>query len=155
MAEIHLNRPDHQGAFIALNEAWIERFFAIEEVDRRLARNPGRILDEGGAIWTATEGARVVGACALFRQDEWSFELARMAVDPAHQGRGIGRTLAEAAIRWAGANGAIRITLLTNTVLAPAVALYESLGFEVTRRGPHPDYARCNLVMALELAAPG
>jgi len=151
LIEIHHDRSDHFGAFIALNEAWIKRFFALEEADRRLAANPGRILDEGGAIWTAAESDQVVGACALFKQDERTFELARMAVAPDHQNRGIGRELASTAIRWADDNGATRIALLTNTVLAPAVALYRSLGLRTTREGPHPDYARCNLEMELRL----
>ncbi len=151
MATIHRNRNEHFAAFIALNEAWIERYFALEEADRTLAARPGRIVDEGGAIWTAVLRDDVVGACALFKQDERTFELARMAVAPGHQGKGIGRDLATTAINWAAEAGASRITLLTNTVLVPAVALYQSLGFEFTREGPHPDYARCNLEMSLEI----
>ena len=147
MANIFANPSDHFGEFISLNEAWIQRYFAIEEADRELSKNPGRIVDEGGVILTAVEGGRVVGACALFRDGDHSFELARMAVDPAHRGKGIGRDLASAAIVYAAESGAIRLTLLTNTILTPAVELYRSLGFLVIGRGQHPVYARCNLVM--------
>ena len=52
-----------------------------------------------------------------------------LAVDPAHQGHGIGRALVEAAAREAAARGARRLTL---RVLAPntaARALYARCGF--------------------------
>jgi ribosomal protein S18 acetylase RimI-like enzyme len=54
-----------------------------------------------------------------------------LAVDPALQGRGVGRTLLEAAATEAGRRGARRLTL---RVLEPNVAarhLYESCGFLV------------------------
>lgn len=40
---------------------------------------------------------------------------------------------------------------LSNTVLAPAIGLYRNHGFETTHLGSHPDYQRCNIVMALQL----
>jgi ribosomal protein S18 acetylase RimI-like enzyme len=53
-----------------------------------------------------------------------------LAVDPAHQRRGVGRALIEAAVDVAAARGVRRLTL---RVLAPnsgARALYEACGFE-------------------------
>ena len=149
MAMIFVNHSNHFRDFISLNEAWIQRYYSIEDADRRLAQNPAIVVDEGGAILTAVEEGRVVGACALFHHGERSFELARMAVDPACQGKGIGRQLAEEAIERAKDLGAIRLKLLTNPLLAPAVELYCSLEFLVVRRGQHPEYSRCNLVMEL------
>ena len=81
MAMIFVNHSNHFRDFISLNEAWIQRYFSIEDADRRLAQNPAIVVDEGGAILTAVEEGRVVGACALFHHGERSFELARMAVD--------------------------------------------------------------------------
>ena len=151
MAMIFANCSDHFRDFIALNEAWIQQYFSIEEADRRLAENPAIVVDEGGVIFTAVESRRVVGACALFQHGEHSFELARMAVDPDYQRMGIGRQLAEEAIGKAKELGAIRLTLLTNTILAPAVELYRSLGFLVVGRGQHPEYSRRNLVMEMTI----
>jgi ribosomal protein S18 acetylase RimI-like enzyme len=54
-----------------------------------------------------------------------------LAVDPALQGRGVGRSLVEAAVAEAGRRGARRLTL---RVLGPNTAarrLYESCGFVV------------------------
>jgi L-amino acid N-acyltransferase YncA len=57
---------------------------------------------------------------------------ASFMVDPAHAGRGIGRTLGEHVLDWARAQGyramQFNAVVETNT---PAVALWKSLGFEV------------------------
>jgi len=62
---------------------------------------------------------------------------ATFLVDPVHQGRGIGRELVGDALRWA--RGAGYRAMQFNAVAAtnrPAVALYESLGFEIVGTVP-------------------
>jgi ribosomal protein S18 acetylase RimI-like enzyme len=148
---IESDRPDCFPDFIRLNEAWITEHFNIEPTDRQLSADPGRVLRDGGHIFSATIDGAVIGVAALFRDGPHQFELARMAVDPAYRGRGIGRALAVAALQKARDEGATRVSLGSNTKLAPAIALYRSLGFTVVREGAHPQYARCNIVMALDL----
>lgn len=145
--DIICDRPEHLPDLIRLNEIWIKEHFSLEAVDRALAADPGSIARGGGHTICAVEDGRVVGAVALFRWDEEHFELARMAVEPTRRQRGIGRALALSAIEKAAERGATRITLLSNTILAPAIGLYRSLGFRVVREGQHPEYARCNIVM--------
>ena len=57
--------------------------------------------------------------------------------------------------RWfqqkARESGAEAVYLLSNTALAPAIALYRKHGFKTMSEGRHPVYARCNIVMELEL----
>ncbi len=57
--------------------------------------------------------------------------LQRMAVDPAVQGRGIGRSLVRAALRWARRRGARTMLLNTQLDNRAATALYRSEGFEI------------------------
>jgi putative acetyltransferase len=148
---IERDRRDCLSDFIRLNEVWITEHFEIEAMDRHLSDDPGRVLRESGHIFSATIDGIVVGVAALFRDGPDQFELARMAVDHAYRGQGIGRALALAALQQARDEGATRVTLGSNTKLAPAIALYRSLGFTVVREGAHPEYARCNIVMALDL----
>lgn len=151
----------HRDAYRSLNLAWIERHFAVEERDRRELDDPGtHVLAPGGRIFIAESddpaGARVLGTCALLREHDDTFELAKMAVDEAARGRGVGRALGEAAVAAAREAGAARVTLLSNTALAPAIALYRALGF-VEVPLPATEYARANIGMVLELggADPG
>lgn len=60
-----------------------------------------------------------------------------IVVDPARQGRGIGRMLAAALVERFEARGATETWLHVSPSNAPAVALYESLGFAAVREEPH------------------
>ncbi len=145
--QIETNNRSHLPEFVRLNELWISEYFSIEQVDRDLAANPGKIIDNGGFVFSLVQGNQVAGVCALFKETEERFQLARMAVNPALRGKGFGRALIEHAISQAKLNGVKSLYLLSNTVLAPAISLYERFGFTATARGQHPVYARCNIVM--------
>jgi N-acetylglutamate synthase-like GNAT family acetyltransferase len=145
--KIELNNRDHCDTFVQLNEQWISHFFKLEEADHQLAANPYKIVENGGCIFSLVDDDQVVGVCALFKDSEHRFQLARMAVDPAQRGKGYGDVLIQTAQEKAKAMGADSVYLLSNTVLAPAIALYRKHGFETLTEGPHPVYARCNIVM--------
>lgn len=146
--EIVSFRPEFATAFGELNRAWIEHLFRIEEADRKTLDDPeARIVQAGGQVFFALDGTEVVGTVAVIRTSPSTFELAKMAVAPSHQGRGLGELLGQAAIAHARAAGADRIFLETNSGLANAIRLYERLGF---RHRPPPipsEYARADVYM--------
>ena len=151
--------PAHREAFAALNRAWIERFFVLEDEDRRLLDDPeGAILAPGGAVFCLVEGegdaAPVVGTAGLLPAGPGVFELVKMAVAPAAQGRGYGRRLLLHALDAAEALGARRVFLLTNSALAPALHLYRTAGFVDEPLDVH-EYARGDVQMGLALPRPG
>lgn len=145
--EIFENKREHLPDFIRLNEQWIAHYFAIEASDRALAADPGGVIERGGYIFSLVEGGEVVGVCALFNEGGGNYELARMAVCPASQGNGYGHVLMEAALAKLHEIGARKVHLLSNTRLDAALALYRKHGFETATEGPHPVYARCDIVM--------
>ena len=55
--------------------------------------------------------------------------LQRLAVEPAHQGEGLGAALVIDALRWCGRWGARRVVVNTQDDNARALALYRRLGF--------------------------
>lgn len=145
--------PKYQVAFKELNEAWIKTYFKLEDEDRKVLEHPQEaIIDKGGAIVVAVLEGEPVGVCALVPMDDprYDFELAKMAVAPTVQGRGIGRKLAYEILDEARRKGATRIYLESNTVLGPAIKLYRSLGFTEITDHQSP-YQRCNIQMGLEL----
>ena len=145
-------KAHHHESFRALNLAWITKYFAVEDADRKALDAPeANILEPGGAIFMAELEGEIVGTCALMKCPDGSYELAKMAVAPVAQGHGIGRALGEAAIARARALDAPHVELLSNTLLAPAIALYRSLGF-VEVPLPHTDYRRANIKMVLDLS---
>lgn len=138
--------------FARLNREWIERFFVLEPADLAVLGDPeGAIIDHGGMIYFALVGDEVVGTCAVMPHGPGTLELAKMGVSPTAQGRGIGRLLGEACIAFARTTGAHTLMLMSNATLAPALHLYETLGF---RHAPMPggsEYVRANVYMFLPL----
>jgi putative acetyltransferase len=143
-------RDDLADAFARLNQEWIERFFRMEESDRKTLRDPhGAVLAAGGQIFFALDGDRPVGAVAAVHVSPGVFELAKMAVSPSHQGRGIGERLGRAAINFAVAQRADVMFLDTNSALGSAIRLYERLGFTHGTRPAPSVYERSDVYMEL------
>lgn len=141
----------HQDAFRRLNEAWIERYFRLEEPDTRVLAAPQeQIIDKGGHILVALRDGEPIGVCALLRVDECTFELAKMAVAEHARGFGVGFRLGEACKEKAREAGASRLILESNTILEPAIALYRRLGFTEFTGAPS-EYDRCNIHMEVRL----
>ncbi|MEM1215048.1 MAG: GNAT family N-acetyltransferase, partial [Bacteroidota bacterium] len=105
------------------------------------------ILDQGGYIFIALFEGEPLGAVAMIRMEDDTYELAKMGVRPAGQGKGIGFLLGQAVIEKAKVLGAKRLYLETNSRLQPAIRLYEKLGFNrLLNKVPSP-YARSNVQM--------
>lgn len=139
--------------FKRLNEAWIDKYFALEEEDRKLLNNPKKnILDKGGYIFIALYDSKVVGTCALVPSEypDYNFEIGKMGVSPEAQGKGIGWLLGKAVIKKAKELGEKKLFLESNTVLQPAIRLYQKMGFKKITGHPSP-YERCNIQMELWL----
>ena len=88
-----------------------------------------------GCILVAETAGKVIGMCtgqlvistaeggpAVWVED--------MVVDPAHRGRGIGRSLLQAMMAWAGEQGATRLQLLADKHNPQALAFYEQISWQ-------------------------
>ena len=143
--------PGDEQAFRDLNVAWITRYFEMEAPDHAILDDPkGLILDRGGHILIAEMDGAAVGTCALVVMPDETFELVKMAVSESHQGQGIGRELMASAVETARRVGAKRLHLETNSVLAPAIRLYESFGF--IRVATDSEFKRADVAMELILS---
>jgi GNAT superfamily N-acetyltransferase len=145
-------RAEHAEAFRDLNLAWIRKYFTVEARDARDLGDPETyILAPGGYIFMAELNEECVGTCALMKEGEGIFELAKMTVAESVRGLGVGRALGEAAIAHARAIHARRVELLTNSSLKPAITLYHALGFVDVPLGD-TEYGRADVRMVLDLA---
>ena len=151
MVKIVGYEPKYAAAFRDLNKEWIETFFEMEAADYKSLDNPKEyILDRGGFIFIALLNEIPVGACALIRHDDGSFELSKMAVTPSAQGNKIGLRLAEQIILKARELQVGKLFLITNSMLKPAISLYEKLGF-VFVQNFKSEYKRGDVKMELFL----
>ena len=175
---VALFSPRYAGAFREINLEWIRTYFRVEAHDEEVLADPSALVKAGGMIFVALEAAAgagagasagagaaaeaqvddddasVLGVVALLRPSAsgsaLGYEFAKMGVRPRAQGRGIGRLLGEAAVAYARAAGASLVDILSNRRLAPALALYRSLGF-VEQPLPANDYERADIYLALRL----
>lgn len=146
-------QPKYKPAFRKLNEEWIKTYFKMEKPDRDALESPQEyILDRGGFIFVALLNGEPVGVCALLKRDDkkYPYELAKMAVAPEARGKNIGLLLGRIVVEKARSLKARRLFLESNTILKPAIGLYEKLGFKKVA-GPQTPYERCNIQMELIL----
>lgn len=153
--------PNYQPDFKRLNLEWISRYFAVEPHDLEQLDHPEvHVLPGHGQIFFAAIGEEVVGCVAMVNtgtpdhgipeQDLTEFELAKMAVSPKAQGKGIGKKLCLAAIGYARQLGVRKVWLESNRILTPALTMYESVGFREVPSVPTP-YARADIRMEMVL----
>jgi ribosomal protein S18 acetylase RimI-like enzyme len=99
---------------------------------RDTAESLERLLrDAPRSLWIAeADGGGVIGA-VIAGWDGWRGNLYRLAVDPAHRRRGIGRTLVEAAEAELRSRGARRVTALVIAEDDAATAVWRSAGYDL------------------------
>jgi ribosomal protein S18 acetylase RimI-like enzyme len=97
-----------------------------------LARSVADLAQSCESYLGAYIGDELVGAIGTCRDEEaQGINIASLVVSPAHQRRGVARTLlAEVAAQHAG----VELTVQTGAANAPALALYEGFGFTESRR---------------------
>jgi GNAT superfamily N-acetyltransferase len=133
-----------------LNTAWLEKYFYVEENDKlQLDHLRETIIDKGGYIFLARDNDVIAGTVSLIKESGDSYELSKMAVTPASQGKGISRLLMDACIALAREKKWRRLFLYSNTILETAIALYRKYGFREIPLEENSHYRRSNIKMEL------
>lgn len=102
--------------------------------------------------WGRREGNELVGYLTAYHTPD-DLEILNLAVRPDKRRRGHARALLDTALRTARKTGILRAVLEVRRTNAPAIALYESLGFSRVgvRRAYYPDTGEDALVYVLAL----
>jgi putative acetyltransferase len=102
-----------------------------QDFSRELAELPGKYAPPAGRILLAMVHGEAAGCVALRPLEAFACEMKRLYVAPRYRALKLGRALAERLITDARGIGYRTMKLDTiATRMAPAIALYESLGFK-------------------------
>ena len=108
---------------------WLGVDLCFQGFDDELAALPRHYGAPHGVALLAWAGNEPVGSVGVRRFEAGVCELKRMYIREAARGTGLGRALAERAITEARRMGYGSMRLDTLATMAPAIALYTSLGF--------------------------
>ena len=151
--EIISYQPRYQATFRDLNVEWLEKYFFVEPVDEEVLQHPEKyIIAPGGTIFLARLPEGVVGTVALMKLEEGVFELTKMAVTGAAQGKKIGQKLMQHAIDYARQQNWKKLIIYTNSGLVNAVHIYKKYGFVEIPVEPGVQYERADIKMKLDLS---
>ncbi|HMK04576.1 MAG TPA: GNAT family N-acetyltransferase [Ferruginibacter sp.] len=146
-------RTEHQQWFEKFNRYWIEKHFVMEPIDEFVLTNPGEaLLKPGGAILMAAYDGEMAGTVALRKIDNSIYEFTKMAVDEKFRRKGIAEALSHASFEKARELGAGKVILYSNSILQPAIRLYEKLGFKHVPVGD-VEYKRSDVKMEISVSA--
>jgi len=113
----------------------------------RIGKPPGPMNDDYAAriaqqaVWLLIASGEIAGILVLLEEDDHLL-LDNVAVDPRHQGSGIGRALIDFAEQEARRRGHAEIRLYTHQAMHENIVLYPRLGYEETGRGEQAGFQR-------------
>ena len=145
--EIIRFEPRYAQEFKRLNLQWLEKHFHVEPIDTQVLSKPQQLIDAGGEIFLARCGTKIIGTCALIKESHGHYEVSKMSVTDDFKGLGVGRQLLRAVIDEFAALGGDVLFLETNSILRPAIALYESAGFAHSNPPSRSPYTRSDVYM--------
>ena len=130
MVEIIDYSDRYENDFRELNLEWLDKYNLTESHDIEVINHPQKIIDSGGYIFLARSGNKIIGTAGLAYDDNGVYELIKMTVAPAFQGRGISKLLMDKCLDKAKELKARKIFLYSNSQLTPALELYKKYGFK-------------------------
>ena len=138
--------------FETINIDWLEKYFYVEEYDRKVLSDPQKhILDPGGKIFFASINMEIAGTVALIKRGDSIYELSKMGVHERFHGFGIGKKLIERCIEFCKNGQADRLFLDSNKKLKHAIKLYSDIGFVEIPVPEDTPYERCDIRMNYKL----
>lgn len=143
----------YKSDFKKLNLEWLEHYFEVEPIDKKILNNPEKeVIEYGGMVFFALIDNIPVGTCAMIKTGN-GFELSKMAVTESARHRQAGYELCKAAIEFAKGNNAVSVHLSTSHKLKAAISLYTKFGFQALEISEAKDkkYKRDTFKMILRL----
>lgn len=116
--------------FIAMNKAWIEDMFILEDEDIREMGNIEPCIENGGQIFfSLDDDDQVMACCMIAPREDGDWEIMKFAARGMYTGTGAGSACLKACIDYAREIHLKKIIIVSNRKCKQAVHLYRKFGF--------------------------
>ncbi len=125
-------RPSLKEQFYKLAAPWLLEVLngTLEEEDKYTLSNPDKAyIETGGFLFYAKYKKEIIGCVVLKRLDEYTFEFAKLFIDPEYRKLGIATKLIQRCITRCKENEVKELWLQTTLKMPQAHRLYYKLGF--------------------------
>ena len=143
------------GVLYAREQGWDVRFegMVAEIVGKFIAGFDGK----RERCWIAEKEGEILGSVTLVKQSARVARLRMLYVEPHARGLGLGKRLVAECTRFARRAGYRKITLWTESHLAPARGIYQAAGYRLVKTEPHEGFGGKFIGESweLDLRAPG
>ena len=126
------------GVLYAREYGWDERFEGL--VAEIVANFVARFDARRERCWIAQQDGVPVGSVFVVRAAARTAQLRLLLIEPQVRGRGLGKRLVQACIRFARARGYRKLVLWTQSELAAARSIYAAAGFERKKTQRHAKF---------------
>lgn len=151
MIELIEYTDQYASDFKRINMEWLQKYNLAEEPDLLMLDDPqGKIIRTGGALYLAIVDGIIIGSAALINEHNDIYELVKMTVVPAWQGKGVSKLLLEKCLEKARALKARKVILFSNHQLQAALQLYTKFGFKHVEVTDSP-FVTADVKMELDL----
>lgn len=140
----------YKQAFIDLNVAWIEKYFIVEPQDTEMLNNVEDHIKAGAAVYFALLQEKAIATCMVIPRENNVWEICKLATDEQYRGKGAGSAVLKACVDYAKEHGAVKLMIVSNTVLSSAMHLYAKFDFKEVPID-NMEYERVNIQLELNL----
>lgn len=81
-------------------------------------------------VYFAVEHGKAIATCMVMPRENQVWEICKLATDEHYMSRGAGLAVLKACINYAKEHGAVKLMIVTNTILSAAMHLYTKVGFK-------------------------
>lgn len=141
------NEQSHRKAFYDINVEWIEEYYIVEDLDKKILSQPEKILENDGFILLAQYQNELIGTIALTKEDDGEYELSKLGVKKQFRGFGISKKLMDVFFKILKDKGLHKLYITTDRLLFPAITIYEKYGFVEVSEDRHSKFERGNITM--------
>lgn len=127
---IETYKPEYKEAFIAMNLAWIEEMFQVEdEICMVLGSIEERLANGGEIFFAINDEGEIMASCMVAPLPSGEWEIEKFAAKKEFAGQGAGKACLQACMDFIKEKQIQKVIIVSNRKCVSAIHLYRKFGF--------------------------